>query len=53
MSGNLNGTPVIAGANGHALTSSDLLAMISILQGFVCVGESLDAVFGPPYLVFR
>jgi hypothetical protein len=53
VSGNLNGVPTIAGANGHVLTGGDLLAMVAILQGFVDVGESLDAVFGPAYLVFR
>jgi hypothetical protein len=53
VSGNLDGVPTIAGANGHVLTAGDLLAMVSILQGFADVGSSLDAVFGPAYLVFR
>jgi hypothetical protein len=53
VNGDLNGTPTIAGANGHVLTVGDLYAMGVILQGFTDVGASLDAVFGPAYLVFR
>jgi len=53
VTGDLNGTPVIAGANGHVLTLADLYAMVQILQGFTDVGASLDAVFGPAYLVFK
>jgi hypothetical protein len=53
VTGDLNGTPVIAGANGHVLTLADLYSMAVILQGFTDVGSSLDAVFGPAYLVFK
>lgn len=51
VSGDPN-APIFAGANGRQLTTTELVAMGQILEGFGAIADSLNGVFGPAFLVF-
>lgn len=45
--------PVFTAASGQQLTAAQLVALGQILEGFGEVFDSMDAVFGPSFLVFK